>query len=63
MTRQKLRYEETAKWRPGNAPNDPKGAMQSKQQRTPLAQVVLPLKLGVENRWAGKEKAKGEAGI
>ena len=58
MTRRKLRYEETARWRPGKAPDDPKGAMQSKRQRTPLAQVILPLKVNVESRWTGKEKAK-----
>lgn len=58
MTRRKLRYEETARWRPGKAPDDPKGAMQSKRQRTPLAQVILPLKVNVESRWTGKQKAK-----
>ena len=58
MTRRKLRYEETARWRPGKAPDDPKGAMQSKRQRTPLAQVILSLKVNVESRWTGKEKAK-----
>ena len=63
MTRRKLRYEETARWRPGNAPNDPKGATQSKGQRTPLAQVILPLKVNVESRWTGEGKGKGEAGI
>ena len=63
MTRRKLRYEETARWRPGKAPDGPKGAMQSKRQRTPLAQVILPLKVNVESRWTGKEKAKERLGF
>ena len=43
---------------PGKAPDDPKGAMQSKGQRTSLAQVILPLKVTVESRWARKKMAK-----
>ena len=58
MTWWKLGYEETARLRPRDVPNGPKGAMQSKRQRTPLAKVILPLKVNVECRFTGKEKAK-----